>query len=344
LTKVASVENVIVGQTITYTIEASSPAGFAYGPVTISDTLPSGLAYTSGSTTVDGVAVVPVVTGQTVSVVGITLPAGGSVTMTLQVRVLSSAPSGDITNSANLLDGITGDPLAPTATATVRRRIEAVFQCSDIIGKVFDDVDRDGYQDGLEDNTAAITNQDIFTNGKLSVAPAEVSRAEPGMPGVRLVTTDGTIITTDEYGRYSVPCAALPGAIGENFTLKLDTNSLPTGYRVTTENPRTMRVTAGIMTEMNFGASIGRVVDIDLTASAFAVDHAPSAELLNGLDGLLAQVSDTPSILRISYFTNGEGAAVANARLDALEDVIRDKWRRVGNYRLVIERTVTQLQ
>ena len=141
-----------------------------------------------------------------------------------------------------------------------------------------------------------------------------------------------------------MPCAAIPAAIGANFTLKVDTNSLPTGYRLTTENPRTMRVTAGILTEMNFGASIGRVVDIDLTGSAFDADHRPTAELFNGLDGLLAQVKDTPSILRISYFTNGESASVANGRLDALESVIRDKWRNVGNYRLVIERTVTRLQ
>lgn len=347
LVKTASVDMVSVGQTVTYDITASNLSGTAFGPVTVTDTLPAGLAYTPDSTTVDGVAVTPSVSGQTISVSGLTLPANGSVVVSLQVRVLSSAPSGDITNVAGLTDGNTGIVIADPATAVIRRRLEAVFQCSDIIGKVFDDVDRDGYQDGLVDERAAITNQDIFVDklgGKLTRAPAPVSRSEPGLPGVRLVTTDGTIITTDEYGRYNVPCAAIPAAIGANFTLKVDTNSLPTGYRLTTENPRTMRVTAGILTEMNFGASIGRVVDIDLTGSAFDADHRPTAELFNGLDGLLAQVKDTPSILRISYFTNGESASVANGRLNALESVIRDKWRNVGNYRLVIERTVTRLQ
>ena len=95
------------------------------------------------------------------------------------MRVLSSAPSGDITNVAGLTDGITGIVIADPATAVIRRRLEAVFQCSDIIGKVFDDVDRDGYQDGLVDERAAITNQDIFVDklgGKLTRAPAPVSR------------------------------------------------------------------------------------------------------------------------------------------------------------------------
>ena len=334
---------VIVGQTVTYDIIASNITTNDFSPLTITDTLPSGLAFTPGSVTIDGVSVVPIVSGQTITVANLEVPANGSLVMSLQARVLSSAPTGDIINSADLIDGETGLAVTPTATATIRRQTEAVFECSDIIGKVFDDVDRDGYQDGVPDRSGEITNQE-YVGGKFHVDPVEVSRSEPGLPGVRLVTTDGTIITTDEYGRYSVPCAALPNAIGENFTLKLDTNSLPTGYRMTSENPRTMRVTAGIMTEMNFGASIGRVVDIDLTGAAFGSNHEPTAELFNGLDGLLGQVATMPSILRISYFTNGESAAVADARLDALEEVIRDKWRRIGSYRLVIERNVLRLQ
>ncbi len=346
LVKTASDSTVIIGQTVSYEILATTPQGSAFGPVTIVDTLPAGLAYTPDSVTVDGEAVTPQISGQVITVTGLTIPANGSLTIALQARVLSSAGLGDLTNAADLLDGLTGEPLTETATATVRRQAEAIFDCSDIIGKVFDDVDRDGYQDPLPDERAQITNQDIYAGGKLGgklTVPAR-PRGEPGIPGVRLMTTDGTIITTDEFGRYSVPCAALPGAIGENFTLKLDTNSLPTGYRMTTENPRTMRVTSGIMTEMNFGASISRVIDIDITAAAFAADHAPMPELDRGLDGLLAQMTSEVSILRISYFTNGEGNDVAHARLNTLEQRIRDKWRQIGPYRLVIERTVTRLQ
>jgi hypothetical protein len=92
---------------------------------------------------------------------------------------------------------------------------------------------------------------------------------EPGIPAVRLAGVDGTIITTDEFGRFHVPCAMLPDDRGSNFILKLDTRSLPTGYRMTTENPRVVRLTPGKMTEMNFGATLTRVVRVDLNARAF---------------------------------------------------------------------------
>lgn len=60
----------------------------------------------------------------------------------------------------------------------------------------------------------------------------EVTEGEPGLPRARLVTPTGTVITTDEHGRYSVPCAELAGNTGANFTLKLDPNALPTGCRI----------------------------------------------------------------------------------------------------------------
>jgi len=210
-------------------------------------------------------------------------------------------------------------------------------------------VNRDGYQDGASNTGRQVTNQDVFTDGKggkagkLAPAPAE-PRGEPGLPGVRLVTTDGTIITTDNYGRYSVPCAALPNAIGQNFTLKVDTTSLPTGYRMSTENPRTMRVTAGKMTEMNFGASIGRVIDIDLTARAFDANNNAVPQLAPALRGLLAPYSDEKPIVRLSYFTDGETKAVGRARLGNVQRLIENIWSDIGRHRLLFERSVQRLQ
>ena len=131
--------------------------------------------------------------------------------------------------------------LAPTAFATVVRRVEHTFDYSDIIGKVFDDTSNNGYQD----------------------------HGEPGLPVERLATINGTLITTDVHGRYHVPCAEIPREIGSNFYPKLDARTLPSEYRVTTENPRVIRVTAGKFAKLNFGASISRVVDIDLSRPSF---------------------------------------------------------------------------
>jgi large repetitive protein len=214
-----------------------------------------------------------------------------------------------------------------------------------VIGKVFDDRNMNGYQDGpLGEDLAAITDQ-TYVGGKFTAAPEVDESGEPGLPNVRLATVNGTIITTDEYGRYHVPCAELPADIGSNFTLKLDERSLPTGYRVTTENPRMVRLTAGGVTKLNFGAAIANVVDIDLTATAFVGGTAePTGGLLAGIEQLVSQLADIPSVLRLTYYMNGEGRDLARTRLDVVEDLIRERWEEGGRYRLLIERTIRQVQ
>jgi hypothetical protein len=93
---------------------------------------------------------------------------------------------------------------------------------------VFEDTNRNGYQDS----------------------------AEPGVPGVRVVTVNGQLVTTDAQGRYHIACAAVPDArIGSNFVLKVDPRTLPLGWVVTTDNPRSIRLTRGKFGELNFGVA-----------------------------------------------------------------------------------------
>ncbi|MCX8227890.1 MAG: hypothetical protein OTI35_17620, partial [Sulfitobacter sp.] len=94
-----------------------------------------------------------------------------------------------------------------------------------------------------------------------------------------------------------------------------------------------------------FGASISRVVDVDLTASAFdAGTTDPSDQLETGLLGLLNQIRNTPSIIRIAYFHEGEDRRATRARVDAVEYLIRKRWKTIGKYKLVIERTIKRMQ
>ena len=341
LTKTAPIGVVTLGSSVPYVITIENVSSF---PVTtdIVDTLPPGFAYTPTTATIDGVAVEPSVTGQSVIWSEVPVAIGQTVTLELFARVGPNAPTGELVNTVNALDSVTGLGLATPATATVRRNIEAIFDCSDVIGKVFDDRNFDGYQNPI--NNSGVSNQSIF-GGKRKLAPGAQSEGEPGLPRVRLVTSTGTIITTDEYGRYSVPCAELPRDMGSNFTLKLDPRSLPTGYRVTTENPRTMRLTAGIMTEMNFGAAIGRVIDVDLTAAAFTPKGEPVDALVSGLDGLLRQVVKEPSVVRLSYFSNTtEKTRDVRKRLNELENHIQKRWKRIGQYRLIVEIDIKSVQ
>jgi hypothetical protein len=154
---------------------------------------------------------------------------------------------------------------------------------------------------------------------------------------------DGTLITTDAFGRFSVPCAELPAAIGSNFQLKLDERTLPTGYNVTTENPRNVRVTPGRMTRLNFGATLSNLVEIDLTAAAFNGADL-NGDLQAYLPVIVRELSKEASILRLTYYRGGEDPGLVNARLDRLEAAVRQLWAQGNRPRLTIERTLHRVQ
>src|SRR5690606_18392206 len=115
-------------------------------------------------------------------------------------------------NSAQIFQlGELAKPISVIASDEVEVIPDPVMDCGDVIGRVFDDRNRNGYQD---DN-------------------------EPGLPGARVATVNGMLITTDAHGRFNVACADLPhGRIGSTYLMKLDPRSLPTGYRIISENPR----------------------------------------------------------------------------------------------------------
>ncbi|MCF7702313.1 beta strand repeat-containing protein [Loktanella sp. M215] len=341
--KVADSQTALLGGAVGYTLTFENLNNVFESGLTFVDALPDGLSFTPGTARYDGADTPqPNVAGRRLEWRDITLAPRQKVTVTLQARVTGG--DGDLTNTAYVLDP-GQSVISNRAEATVSRRPEAVFDCGDVIGKVFDDRNLNGYQDGVAPvDRSAITDQ-TYVEDKFRTPTAQLPDGEPGLAGVRLATVSGTIITTDAYGRFSVPCAELPADIGSNFTLKLDTRTLPTGYSVTTENPRTVRLTPGTVTKLNFGAAIANVVDIDLTAAAFAGTTAePVPALPAGIDALLAQIRDKPSMIRLSYYTQGEGQALARSRLDAVEDLIRSRWRRDAPYRLQIDRTIQALQ
>ncbi|WP_299685935.1 hypothetical protein [uncultured Tateyamaria sp.] len=331
------------GSVVTFELTFENRNTTAESGLTFVDQLPPGLIYVPDSATFNGAATpAPTLMGRAVAWPGQTLTAGELVTIQLSAR-LTGGP-GEYINNAYVI-GPDGSRVSNTATAVLRVSPEAVFDCGDIIGKVFDDLNADGYQDPpqtirREGNTAAVRRMlDTWTPEQI-----QLDGGEPGLPGVKLVTPRGDIITTDKFGRFNVPCALLPDQrIGSNFLLKLDDRSLPTGYRVTTENPRVMRVTAGKMVEMNFGARLGNLVEIDLTATAFAGD-APSAALVQGLLGLVTQIQDEPSAIVLRYYRSDETVGTARARLRAAEAELRKAWKGRGTYRLDIERSVRRLQ
>ena len=303
LTKTANKNEVKRGETVTYTITASNLTGANYA---ITDIMPAEFGFVAGSATINGAATTPIVNGRTIEFAS-TPPVTGIITVKLKLLASTTLAGGKFVNNATLTDSLTG-LVVGKAQATVTIAIEAVFDCSDIIGHVFDDQNRNGYMDD----------------------------GEPGLPGVRVVTLNGVLITTDAEGRYHVPCAAVPDAkIGSNYLLKLDTRTLPEGYKLTTENPRDVRVTKGKVVKLNFGASNGkavapRTVKLDLSDKAFDAGTTDlKTKWIEGLDKLIDVLAKKPANLRIVYHAKGESAELAKARLSAVEETITFAWNSV---------------
>ncbi|MGB3815128.1 MAG: SdrD B-like domain-containing protein [Shinella sp.] len=304
LTKQAGLRYIRIGEKAPYTITVTNNAVSKVSGLIIKDVMPAGFRFVEGSAAIDDVAVTPNVNGRNIVFENLTLPAGGKAVIRLQLTALSSAGPGKHVNTA-IATNKDGGKVAPDAKASIEILAEPVFDCGEIIGKVFDDENGNGYQD----------------------------KGELGLPGVRLATVKGVLVTTDAHGRFHVACADLPDQrIGSNFIMKLDTRTLPSGYSLTTENPRVVRLTAGKMTKLNFGAAIGRVVKLDLKDEAFvAGTPALRAEWIKGLDQLVELLGKEPSILRIHYLATADGKPLADARMQALKTEIARRWRAAGH-------------
>ena len=301
LTKITPLVNVSVGQLVPYTLTARNTLAANLTNIDIRDTVPPGFKYKPGSATVDGVPVEPVINGRELNWANLTLAANATRTIKLLLVVGAGVQPGEYVNSAQAINNLAGAAVSSVATATVRVIPDAVFDCSDLIGKVFDDRNANGYQDD----------------------------GEPGIANVRLATARGWLVTTDADGRFHVACAAIPDADrGSNFIMKLDERTLPSGYRVTTENPRDVRLTRGKLSKLNFGATIHKVVRVDMSDAAFEPGKTTlKASWARQLTALSGKLKARPSVLRLGYKAGADGEALARERLRATARQIRDAWK-----------------
>ena len=304
------------GALVPYTITATNGLSTPLAAVNLRDQLPAGFKFREGTAAENGKAVIPTVTGQFVTWPTETFAPKQKNTYTLMLVVGAGVGDGDYVNHA-FVAGVAGTPASNIAAATVRITPDPTFDCPDIIGKVFDDKNANGYQDD----------------------------GEPGIPGVRMATPNGLLITSDAEGRFHVPCPVVPNPDrGSNFVMKLDERSLPSGFRLTTENPRDVRVTRGKLTKLNFGATVHRVVRVELTGAAFA---AGGTDLLPAwktqIDALPAQLAERPSVVRIAYARGDDAADLARRRSEALRQLIGHAWKQAkGRYTLIVEIEGTQ--
>ncbi|MFC4291221.1 hypothetical protein ACFOWX_02205 [Sphingorhabdus arenilitoris] len=230
VTKTSPKRTANVGDVVPYEITVRNADNVRRAGVDVVDILPPGMKYVLGTATVNGTAQEPEATNGNRQLVwrSQVIPANGSVKYNLALVVGAGVTGGEKVNTGLAQNTADGTAISNRGTSVVQIVPSAVFDCSELLGKVFEDTNRNGYQD----------------------------EGEPGVPAVRLATVNGQLITTDEYGRYHIACAAVPDArIGSNYVLKLDTRTLPLGWEPTTDNPRSIRLTRGKFGELNFGVA-----------------------------------------------------------------------------------------
>lgn len=321
VTKEASVERASVGDLVAYRIQVINSLLVDQAGIDLIDQLPKGFKYLSGSARLNDLAVEPEVVANTLRWSDVSVPAGETVSLTLVTVVGAGVSEGDYVNRAFMLqagapvdEGIDpdtdnnggdsdGDINAVSTVGSARVTVVAdpLFDCTDVIGTVFNDHNVNGYQDD----------------------------GETGIAGARLATARGLLITTDDAGRYHITCAMVPDALrGSNFIIKLDERTLPSGYRITTENPRVIRLTRGKLGEANFGVALHRVVSLEINGLIFDGDtDAPKAEFEPRLQSLIELLRQQPSVLRLVFVRGDESDEQRQRWLDALQSQLQDLWQ-----------------
>jgi large repetitive protein len=302
------------GQLVPYTITVANGVAVNLPDVTIVDRFPAGFRYVAGSARLDGELREPVVMGRELTWTGLEVTADRRHTLVLLLAVGSGVGEGEFVNRAQAISALTGRALSTEATATVRIVPDPALDCTDVIGKVFDDSNRNGVQD----------------------------EGETGIPQVRLATARGLLATTDPFGRFHITCAITPHeGRGSNFVLKLDDRTLPSGYRASTSNLQVRRATRGKALEFEFGASIHRVIALDLADAVFEPESAQMRPIwVPRLELLMAELRVAPAVLRLSYLADVEDPQLVEDRLDALRLEIETAWKATENccaYELAIE-------
>jgi uncharacterized repeat protein (TIGR01451 family) len=237
-TKSADRQTLTLSDLVGYTVALENLTAGPQSGLSLRDVIPAGFSYVAGSgrLRLDNGETQPLEpTGTRVlEFSGIDVASQATVRIHYRLRVGSGVALGEHVNQATPFQN--DAPVGNTASASVVRVSDPALERTTVLGKVFRDRDADGWQD-LD---------------------------EPGIPGVRLATATGLVIHTDAAGRYHVADVdAGQGSPGRNFILKVDAGTLPVGSRFTTENPRVLHLTPGVLNQIDFGVEAGTPTRVD---------------------------------------------------------------------------------
>lgn len=280
--KTASRKTVEIGDVLDYTVRVKNRSGTGITNIGLSDRLPSGFIYQAGtarlSSDISGARGLPVIDHTVGGGPSLRFELGSidnesMLTLSYRVRVGINAQLGSAINQvqASSLSGVAIS--SNLATASVQVTAGVFSDRGYIFGSVYADCNKNQQRDS----------------------------GEPGIPGVRLFMEDGTSVTTDASGKYS-----LYDISPRTHIVKVDVTTLPTQSRLK------------ILTNRNSGDAGSVFVDMkngQLRVADFAVD-ACSTELTEEVKrrATLVQVRETEQALTAPFNSNGKRLDIGDVR------------------------------
>lgn len=324
--KSANKESAVIGDVITYQIEVKNTIPQQLRFITLRDQIPRAFKYLKGSTLVNGRKAADPAGNRTLifdlgTIDGLVDSNGngaadageaGRLLLSYQLIIGASASPGEYVNRAQAFDFA---PVSNEAEEKVKVTFDPIFDLGTIIGKVFFDENKNGWQD----------------------------LNEAGIAGVMVALDDGTYVITDANGLFHFPGVA-PG----ERLVKINRSTLPPGTTITTDETRIVQVTRGLPAKVNFGAIYDRESEHIGSPGKRGVAVAPSLEqepvqVTGHIEAMNLLVNGTPVDLPLSEVRLGvedlqETVEIEGGKLKGpiLFSPTVDKGEEVVSWRLVI--------
>ena len=232
VTMTANKSQASVGEVVTYVMEIRNNSAQDVVSVNLRNAIPHYFKYVKSSAQRDGTAIAPGISARSLNFDLGTMPAlvdsngngvadpgeAGYTRIIYQLVIGSGAQPGEYENSLRAVDVCNACYISNNANVSVDVVQDALFDLGTIIGKVFEDKNKNSQQDD----------------------------GEEGIANTMVVLDDGTYVITDEFGRYSIP-AVQPGqrAIKINLTTVSD-------VATTDQETKIVQVTPGLLVKANF--------------------------------------------------------------------------------------------
>jgi uncharacterized repeat protein (TIGR01451 family) len=311
ISKTTPLLDVTRGQLVPYTITVNNVSGQMLADVTLVDRFPAGFTYVPGSALLDGVPVEPAVSGRELRWNGLVLAGTQVGTLKLLLAAGAGITEGEYVNRAQVVQGVDGAAISGEATATVRVVPDPTIDCTGRDGQ--------GLQRQEPQRTAGRGR-----GGTAGRAPGHGAGPGGGHRRLRALSHHLRHRAQRESRQQLRPQARRPHPA----------QRLPHVHRPGAGGACHARQGPG----PDYGASIHRVVAIDLSDPAFEPGTTEiRVQWKPRLDLLLQELRKAPAVLRLSYVADTEDKDLVHRRLEAVKRQLMDAWGTDSDYPLAIE-------